>query len=107
MHVVTVDFSIRPARYAEFMQAMRDNARTSLSIEPGCRQFDVCESDVGECRVFLYEVYDTPGDFQAHLQTPHFLQFNALTASWVLDKVVRAFKIELHSTVGKEQRHVG
>ena len=107
MYVVTVDFGVKPAHYAEFMQAMIDNARTSLASEPGCRQFDVCEGEAGGNCVFLYEVYDTRRDFETHLATPHFSQFNALTASWVLDKAVRAFTLELHWASSKEQRHVG
>ncbi len=107
MHVVTVDFRINPAHCAEFMRAMMDNARTSLSIEPGCRQFDVCEAATGDCRIFLYEVYDRPGDFQDHLEAPHFLDFNRRTAPWVLDKVVRTFTLKLQSAASKEQGRVG
>ena len=63
-----------------------------LQDEPGCRQFDVCESPAEPGKVFLYEVYDSEADFQAHLAAPHFLQFNALTAPWVADKVVSVYR---------------
>jgi len=91
VHVVTVVFTIHAAHYQAFMQAMVGNARTSLQDEPGCRQFDVCESPAQPGKVFLYEIYDTEADFQAHLATPHFLQFNALTAPWVAGKVVDVY----------------
>ena len=88
MYVVTVSFTILAAHYAAFMRAMVGNARTSLQDEPGCRQFDVCESPAEPGKVFLYEVYNSEADFQAHLAAPHFLAFNALTAPWVADKQV-------------------
>ena len=91
MHVVTVLFTIHAAHWEAFKQAIRQNAQTSLAVEPGCRQFDVCLGKPGECQVFLYEIYDSEADFAAHLAAPHFLQFNALTASWVLEKQVRTF----------------
>jgi (4S)-4-hydroxy-5-phosphonooxypentane-2,3-dione isomerase len=92
MYVVTVLFKIKPEHRAEFMADMLENARTSLAIEPGCRVFDVCESCTGDaCQVFLYEVYATQEDFQLHLAAPHFQQFNAQTASWVMDKTVSVF----------------
>jgi autoinducer 2-degrading protein len=92
MYVVTVVFTIHAAHYPAFMQAMVVNARTSLQDEPGCRQFDVCESPTSPGQVFLYEVYDSEADFQAHLATPHFIAFNALTAPWVADKGVTMYR---------------
>jgi len=105
MHVVTVFLNIHQAHYNEFMQAMVKNACTSLATEPGCRQFDVCESDAGDSRVFLYEVYDTLGCFQSHLVTPHFLQFNAQTAAWVIDKSVQVFSLDPSSAGVKKFKH--
>jgi quinol monooxygenase YgiN len=92
VYVVTVVFTIHPAHYPAFMQAMVGNARASLQDEPGCRQFDVCESPAQPGKVFLYDVYDSEADFQAHLAAPHFLQFNALTAPWVAGKVVEVYR---------------
>ena len=91
MFVVTVLFKIHAAHWDAFKMAMHHNAQTSLAIEPGCRQFDVCVGDPGQCTVFLYEVYDAQADFTAHLAAPHFLQFNAETAAWVVAKTVNTF----------------
>ena len=73
------------------MRAMRLNAKTSLAVEPGCRQFDVCESESPDRTVFLYEVYDSKDDFALHLQSTHFVQFSQLTEPWVSRKEVRLF----------------
>jgi (4S)-4-hydroxy-5-phosphonooxypentane-2,3-dione isomerase len=93
MHTVTVLFKIHAAHYTEFVIAIKDNAQTSLSAEPGCHQFDVCEGSNAQCpEIFLYEVYASKEAFQAHLATPHFAQFNTLTAPWVADKTVAVFE---------------
>ena len=91
MHVITVLFRIKPEHYSEFVPAILDNASTSLAVESGCLQFDVCEGGEGECLVFLYEIYRTPADFAAHLVQPHFLQFDALASPWIVDKSVQIF----------------
>lgn len=91
MYVVTVLFTIHAAQWEAFKQAMLQNAQTSLAVEPGCRQFDVCFGDPGQWTIFLYEVYDSQSEFVTHLTTPHFLQFNAQTAPWVADKQIRTF----------------
>jgi (4S)-4-hydroxy-5-phosphonooxypentane-2,3-dione isomerase len=99
MHIVTVLFKIHPAHYSEFVIAIKDNAQASLSAEPGCHQFDVCEgSDAQKPEIFLYEVYASKEAFQAHLAMPHFAQFNTLTAPWVADKTVAVFERILPST---------
>lgn len=92
MFVVTVLFAIKPAHRGEFMAAMLANARTSLQDEPGCRQFDVCQSGADGAEVFLYEVYDSQVDFERHLVTPHFVSFNRQSAPWVHAKTVQTYQ---------------
>jgi (4S)-4-hydroxy-5-phosphonooxypentane-2,3-dione isomerase len=91
MFIVTVLFKIHAAHWLDFLPSMYRNAATSLSVEPGCRQFDVCEGEAGQFEVFLYEVYDTQADFTVHLGAPHFLQFNMETSAWVIDKKVQTY----------------
>jgi autoinducer 2-degrading protein len=89
MQALVVEFRIRPAYIGAFDAAIRANARASTRHEPGCRQFDVCRDPADATLFFLYELYDDEDAIQAHLQSPHFLQMNAATASWVDAKVVR------------------
>ncbi len=91
MFIVTVLFKIHAAHWHDFLSSMYRNAATSLYVETGCRQFDVCEGEAGQFEVFLYEVYDTQTDFAVHLDASHFLQFNAETAVWVIDKKVQTY----------------
>jgi len=92
MLTVIVEFRILPAHVQAFHQAIVDNARLSLETEVGCRQFDVCRDPSDPALFFLYELYDDEAAFQAHLQSPHFLQMTSATASWVDAKVVRKLR---------------
>jgi len=85
--VVTVVFVAKPEFRAQFRKAMIENAEASRTREPGCRQFDVCESADG-AEIFLYEIYDSEAAFKAHLATDHFKRFNELTTPWTAEKRV-------------------
>ena len=85
-YVVTVVFRARPEHRDDFRKAMIENATASRTREPGCRQFDVCESPDGT--IFLYEIYDDEAAFKAHLATEHFRRFNSTTTPWVAEKLV-------------------
>ena len=89
MLALVVEFQIKPAHVEAFDVAIRANARASLQLEVGCRQFDVCRDPGDACLFFLYELYDDDDAIHAHLQSPHFLDMNAATAAWVETKVVR------------------
>ena len=89
-YVITVAFVARPEHRAEFRTAMLGNAHASRITEPGCRQFDVCETADG-AEIFLYEVYDDEAAFKAHLATAHYRDFNATTTPWVVLKRVTIF----------------
>jgi len=91
MYAVTVTFTLNPGRASAFLPMMRDNARTSLDREPGCRQFDVCTDPDRPDVVFLYELYDDRAAFDAHLAAPHFQSFDAATQGMVAIKDVVTF----------------
>lgn len=88
MFVVTVLFEPRPDHAPAFREAVIANARASREREAGCRQFDVV-TVAGNSSIFLYEVYDDRAAFDAHLASPHFLQFDRRTRDWVARKDVR------------------
>ena len=92
MYVITVLFTVHSAHRAAFLKAITSNAKTSLTDEAGCRQFDVCTSNSQPDDVFLYEVYDSKAAFDVHVASSHFLAFNTFTSAWVVTKVVKAFE---------------
>ena len=92
MFVLTVKFVIKDEHTQDFMPAMRENAAASLSLEPGCLQFDVCSNEDGT-EVFLYEVYTDADAFEVHKGMDHFKEFDAGTAPWVADKQVASYTL--------------
>jgi len=88
--VITVLFTVKPEARDAFRAAVLENAALSLEREAGCEIFDVCESSSAP-EFFLYEVYGSEQDFQAHLATEHFRHFDKLCASWVAGKQVTPY----------------
>jgi quinol monooxygenase YgiN len=88
MFVVTVLFELHTDHAPAFQEAVIANARASREREAGCRQFDVV-AVTGGSSIFLYEVYDDRAAFDAHLASPHFLEFDRRTRGWVARKDVQ------------------
>ncbi|WP_170389870.1 putative quinol monooxygenase [Ruegeria arenilitoris] len=90
MYAVTVTFELKPGTRERFLPLILDNARKSLSDEPGCLQFDVCAGD-GPAIVFLYEIYSNADAFRIHLDSPHFKTFDLAVSDMVVRKQVNTF----------------
>jgi len=75
--VVIAEFEVKPDHLAAFLDLAMEDARLSVSNEPGCRQFDVVVPSNGAPSVVFYEVYEDRSAFDAHLQTPHLARFRA------------------------------
>jgi len=92
VYIVTVEFTIEPQRFDQFLPLMLDNARRSREDEPGCRQFDVGVDDAQPAVVHLYELYDNRAAFDAHLASPHFVAFAAATTKMITARVIRTWR---------------
>jgi (4S)-4-hydroxy-5-phosphonooxypentane-2,3-dione isomerase len=90
-YAVAVTLRPKPEFRAQFRDAIVENARASRTTEPGCRQFDVCESADGN-EVFLYEIYDDEAAFRAHLATDHFKRFDAVADAWLISKRIVTYR---------------
>lgn len=88
MHVVLVEMVVKPGHLEPFLVLIKANAQASLTTEPGCRQFDVCQDVAEPSKVLLYEVYDSEQAFSDHLATDHFLRFDRETAHMLARKMV-------------------
>lgn len=93
MFVVTVRFAVEPGKTEEFLPLMLGNARTSLSDEPGCQRFDVCQHPETPGEVFLYEIYDDVDAFETHKTTPHYIDFSRATEALVTSKAVQTYRL--------------
>jgi quinol monooxygenase YgiN len=74
-YVVTVDFGTAPENFDRFKQIMNENAKASVTNEPGCREFNVYEVASAPNHLFLFEVYDDDAAFQQHVNSAHFKHF--------------------------------
>ncbi|NIF79598.1 antibiotic biosynthesis monooxygenase [Paraburkholderia sp. Cy-641] len=93
MYVITVSLSVKEMHHTEFLREMLLNARQSRDLEPGCRRFDVAASVDDTCSVFLYELYESEADFEAHLRMEHYHRFDEATRDWITSKVVNRFHL--------------
>ncbi|MGQ0651029.1 MAG: putative quinol monooxygenase [Betaproteobacteria bacterium] len=75
--VLVVEFDVKPESLQKFNQLIAVNAQASVREEPGCRQFDVLQDLDNPGRIVLYEVYDSPEAFQAHMGMAHTQTFLA------------------------------
>ena len=92
--VIVVEFDIAAGFLERFLLEVRQNARLSVELEPGCRRFDVLLPVAGAgSRVMLYEIYDDRAAFDIHLKTKHFLDFDAITRPMVTDKRVAEYHL--------------
>lgn len=74
-YVVTVDFGTAPENFERFKQIMNENAKASVTNEPGCREFNVFEDPKAPNHLFLFEVYEDDAAFQQHVNSAHFKHF--------------------------------
>jgi quinol monooxygenase YgiN len=75
--VIYVEFTIKAVAVARFRALILENARRSLEREPGCRRFDVLIDAAAPNRIVLYEIYENPAAFDAHMATAHYKVFAA------------------------------
>jgi (4S)-4-hydroxy-5-phosphonooxypentane-2,3-dione isomerase len=88
-YVVFVDFHLKPGALPKFRELVDNNARQSAQAEPGCRRFDVIEPEGAADAVTLYEIYGGRTDFDAHLRSEHYAQFDAASSGLIDRKCVR------------------
>jgi quinol monooxygenase YgiN len=89
---IIVEFEIAPLRMDEFRNLVKDNAQKTISLEGGCRIFEVLEPVGFDNRFLLYEVYDSDRDFENHLASSHFLTFDEAARHLVERKTVKRLR---------------
>ena len=89
MYIVCVTIKVKPEHVQDFIEATRHNHEGSVQ-EPGCVRFDVLQGAEDPAQFFLYEVYRTPEDFDAHKQTPHFSRWRDTAEPMMAEPRTRA-----------------
>lgn len=101
-YIVVVEFKVHADCIEKFRAAIIENASASLTNEPDCLVFDVCEDQSKPDLIYLYEVYADRAAFDDHLDSAHFRDFNELTVPWVADKKVQTFNRVYGNINGEE-----
>lgn len=89
---VCVTYEIKAGQMDAFLPRMLMNARQTLELEEGCRQFDVLSDPARPKEVMLYEVYDTPEAFARHMASPQFRAFDTAVLDMVARRIVKTFR---------------
>lgn len=86
--VITVAFQLEPEAADAFLALVKDNAASSVALEPECLRFDVLVPTDASGEILLYEVYRSEAGFNAHLRMPHYQSFDRQVRSLVRQKTV-------------------
>ncbi len=93
MFVLLVRWQVAAADHTAMRDLLVKQAANSLSLEPGCRHFDVAERAEAPGQFVLYEIYADQAALEAHRQTPHFAAFTAAAAAMTIDKQVETWRL--------------
>jgi autoinducer 2-degrading protein len=77
MYSIFVTINVNESDVDAFITASYGDAQGSVRDEPDCFRFDIHRDASLETRFYLYEVYADEAAFQQHLETPHFLKWQA------------------------------
>lgn len=74
---------IEPAQLEAYRAALREEIETSIAHEPGVQAlYAVAEKD-HPSRLHLMEIYADQAAYEAHVSSPHFLKYKAVTEDMV------------------------
>ncbi len=75
MYVLIVSAKVKPEQRGRFLEAIEENAVSSVRDEPGCLRFDVVRDNDDPDHYLFYEVYRDEEAFRAHRDTDHFARW--------------------------------
>jgi len=100
MHVLIVQFQIKPEFLEKFIEAVLEDAHDSNFNEPGCLRFDAVQDLEDPNKFYLYEVYKDAVAFEAHRGMPHFKKYAETTKDMHAAPVVRMLGKNLYPNDG-------
>jgi quinol monooxygenase YgiN len=72
MLALVVSLQVKPGHRDAFLAAITENAKRSVTDEPGCRYFDVTVDTTDDHHFVFYELYADQAALDAHRAAPHF-----------------------------------
>ncbi|MFK0085426.1 putative quinol monooxygenase [Glutamicibacter sp. NPDC090743] len=80
MFSLWVTLEVIPEHREEFLEAIAENSRKSVSDEAGCFRFDVIELGAGTNRFAFYEVYRDQDAFEnEHKKAAHYFAYREIS----------------------------
>jgi (4S)-4-hydroxy-5-phosphonooxypentane-2,3-dione isomerase len=95
-----VDFDIKPAERENYLAAVTENGKASVT-EPGCKRFDILNLASDPNHFVLYEVYENEAALQAHRASDHFKKYAATTSSMVAKREARPMSVLVSNAQAK------
>jgi quinol monooxygenase YgiN len=77
------ELEIDPTRIETYTDLLAEEIEASVAEEPGVLMLHAVSVKGSPERIRILEVYASQQDYEAHLQTPHFLKYKRLTADMV------------------------
>ncbi|WP_394126049.1 putative quinol monooxygenase [Vibrio hepatarius] len=98
MYCIVVSNRVKEGKEKEYLAIMQENAKSSVSNEVGCIQFDVLEDTSNPQLFHLYEIYQSPEALAEHKTTPHYLSSREKLANIVVEQsVIRSNVVMMNS----------
>jgi quinol monooxygenase YgiN len=82
-YVRVAEIEIGRAQIDAYGAAIRDEIETALRVEPGVLALYAVSDKDDPTHVLVFEIYASESAYQAHLQTPHFRTYKAVTNGMV------------------------
>jgi autoinducer 2-degrading protein len=102
MYVLIVSARVKPEQRGRFLEAIEENAVSSVRDEPGCLRFDVVRDRDDPDHYLFYEVYRDEEAFAAHRAGDHFARWRE-AADEVLSDPLEATHTAMVVTRGDRQ----
>ena len=104
-YVRVVEIEIDPAQLENYTAAAKEEIETSVRVEPGVLGLYAVAEKENPTRIRVLEIYADVAAYQAHLATPHFKKYKAVTQPMVKSlKLFDAVPIALCAKENKRPR---
>lgn len=90
IHIAKLE--IYPASLNAYKTALALHAKTAVQVEPGVLSLQAVYDKAHPTQITVFEVYASEEAYQAHLKSPHFLQYKTGTMKMV--KSLELFDVE-------------
>ena len=77
------EIEVEPRYLAEYVSILRKEAAESVRLEPGVVSIFPMSEQAHPTRIRILEIYASREAYEAHLKTPHFLQYKSATLHMV------------------------